>query len=131
MVNPVELPAGVKVIWPPLRLEVTPAAASIVDNRLPTLSPMPIEVPELELVAANEKVTPLTTSESAVVSEVDRSFEVEPAVPDSSVAVVIAAAVVVLSLLTAVPVVGPVAKFNRFVEVAPVATVEVTMDLVE
>src|SRR5581483_9901483 len=101
MVKTTVLPTGVKVIWPPLRLEVTPAAASIVDNRLPTLSPMPIEVPELELVAANEKVTPLTTSESAVVSEVDRSFEVEPAVPDSSV------------------------------EVAPVATAEVTMDLVE
>ena len=52
---------------------------------------MPIVVPVLDVPATKVKVVPLTTSVSLVVMAVPRSLDEVLAVPDNSVAVVIAA----------------------------------------
>src|SRR5579871_1100094 len=121
---------GVSVMAPFVMVAEAFDEASISASRSPTLSPMPIEVPEEELVAAKVKVVPLTTSVSAVVRPVARSFEVDAAAPDSRVVLVIATGVTVALVLTALPTTGVVAAPSRFVDVALVSATEVTLDLV-
>ena len=96
------------------------------------MSPMPMLVPELEVPATKAKVVPLTTSVSLVAIAVARSLDEVVPVPDSTVAVVIATAVPVLSLLTTEPVdAGRATRPSRLLAVAPVRAAEVTLDFVE
>ena len=123
--------AVANVIWPLEMLEVTPAAASTVDNRSATLSPMPIVVPELGAAGGEREGDAVDHERVAGGERGGQVVRGGARGADSSVEPEIAAAsrVVVVDggagdrMLVAVP--------SRLVAVAPVIAVEMTLDLVE
>src|ERR1700761_797727 len=138
---PSAVPESVRPLLPALMViapvdeidDVPPVTLSIALSRSPTLSPIPMLVPVEVEPATKEKVVPLTTSVSVVVKASDeiRSLDVLLAVPPDNAVLAVIAAVVVLSLFSALPVVEVVEKSSRLLAVAPVMTAEVTLDLVE
>src|SRR5262249_10963962 len=104
---------GLMVIAPLLTDDEPLVAWLMAASRCATESPIPMVVPVLVEPVVKEKVTPLTTSVSAVVRPVARSLDDVVPVPDNSVEPVIAVALVVLSLFTTEPVNGLVTAASR------------------